>query len=191
LQTPTRINGKFNIVIPVDGTSLGTIYVHSTPISRAVFERFYDVLGAAFTALYQKRLNIFAGPKVTALLLRDTAKDMGRWDGADGVERALMPEIWRLTNVAVPTESRGWETIPYHDAVARQLLDEDEQAEVENAVCFFTCNSAVMPRSQLASILAGMTSLWGAEITSSNCSEFAASLPPSTAATASTSAEAA
>ena len=185
MQTPTRINNKLNIVIPVDETSLGTVYVHATPISRATFERFYDVLGATFTALYQKRLNLFSGPKVTSLLLRDTAKELGRWDGPDGIERGLLPEIWRLTNVAVLGD-RGWEAIPYHDAVAKKVFDDDDQAEVENAVCFFTVNSAVMPKGQLGTILAGMESLWGVQVTSLSCTEFAAGLPRSTEEEAST-----
>jgi hypothetical protein len=177
MQT-TRINGKLNLVIPVDGTASGTVYVHSTPISRDVFERHFRVLARSFAAIYQERLNIFAGPRVSKLLLQQTAEELGLWDTPGGVRDALIPEIFRLTNVAV-ANGNGWETIPYHEAVAKKLLDEDDAAEVENAVCFFICNSAIMRRDQLPAILDGMTSLWGALTTSSTCSEYAASLPPS------------
>jgi len=173
-----RLDKKLNLVFPVE-TDAGTIYVHSTPISREVFERYFLVVSKAFAAIYGEGLQLIAGPRVAYLMLKKIAEDRGEWDGADGVHNGLIAEIRRLTNVVVSTD-RGWRPIPYHIAVEHGQLDEQDVAEVEGMLCFFTCASAMHLRSQLTAILAGMTSLWGAQTTSLTCTEYAASLTTST-----------
>ena len=95
---------------------------------------------------------------------------------------ALVEEIRRLTLVVVPAERKGgWQTIPLGVAVERGFLTADDRAEVENAIVFFIVNSAVLPRAQRREMLEEASNLWGARISSSTPSEFAASLPKSTA----------
>lgn len=182
-----RINRKLNLVIPVD-TGNGTIYVHSTPISRDIFEKYFLVLSKTFAQIYQQGLNIQAGPRVAALLLKKIAVDSGEWDGPDGVQNGLVEEIKRLTNVVVSVGDwgenkdgqpapKGWQTMPYVAAVQRALLDEDDIAEVENALCFFTCASHLNTRMQLPIILGLIASLWGALNTPLNSTEYSNSLP--------------
>lgn len=177
-MSETRIDRKLNIVIPVERDG-GTIYVHSMPISREVFEANFLVISKTFSALYGQRLNVLAGPRVAALLLRKTAKDMGAWEGPDGAQ-ALMAEILRLTNVVVPTPG-GWATLPIHDAQQRGLIDADDVAEAEGAIVFFIVASAMHKKTQVASVLAEAGDLWGTKTSLLNCTEFARSLPISTA----------
>lgn len=174
-----RINKKLNLVFPVD-TSAGEVYVHSIPISREVFERYYRVIARTMAAVYRDGMSIFTGPRIATLLLRDLATQDGNWDGVDGVQNGLLNEIKRLTNVTVAAASRGWETIPYADACARGIIDEDDSTEVEGILCFFTFASWIHRHEHLAGILASMGQLWGAQTTSSSCTEYAASLPTST-----------
>src|SRR5688572_26665724 len=170
-----RIDRKLNIVIPVD-TEKGTVYVHATPISREVFEQYFLVISQTFAALYQQGLNIVAGPRIAGMMLRDLAMKQGTWEGPDGVKEGLVAEMHRLTNVAVPGE-KGWQQYPFQEVCDRGILDKDDQSEVEGAVTFFTCVSAMHRRDQLPGVLAGMVSLWDALTTSLNFTAYVASLP--------------
>jgi hypothetical protein len=174
-----RINSNLNLVFPVDTASNGTVYVHATPLSREVFERYFLVISRTFTAIYAEGLQIMGGPRVAALMLKKVAEERGEWDGPDGVRDGLMAEIRRLMNVAV-VGPEGWKSLPYHTARRDGTIDDDDAAEVEGIVCFFISASAMHLRSQLPSILSGVSSLWGAQTTSSNSTEYAASLPIST-----------
>ena len=172
-----RISQKLNIVIPLD-TDGGTIYVHSAPVSREVFERYYLVLGRTFSAIYRQGLEIMSGPRVAMLLLKDQARQMGV---EEDVQRGLVNEIRRLTNVVVQTPDRGWETLPLDTAISRQMIDADDASEVDNALAFFTVVSTMHRREDQQTILDGVRSLWGAETTSLNSTEYADFLRTSTA----------
>jgi hypothetical protein len=176
-QQNARINHKMNLVIRLDETRApgGTVFVHSTPIGRDVFNKYGTIIAATFARVWKDRLDTLGGPRVALLLLREVAEERGR---LEDVEHGLLNEVWRLTNVVMRGE-HGWESQPYY--AARALLDEDDQAEVENAIVFFICFSAVPPRSQVSSLLAQMTLLWGSQTTPSSCTAFAASLTTLTA----------
>lgn len=178
-----KLDRNLNFVVPVDTDAGTAVYVHATPISRAVFEEHYLVISKTFAAIHQQGLAALSGPRVAALLLRDVAKrtaglEVGEnaWDGPTGVERTLLPEIRRLTNVIVPTDD-GYRTLPYQEVVdKKQHMSADDVAEVEGILAFFTVASAMHRRSQLQIILSGAASLWAAQVTSLNCTEYAASL---------------
>jgi hypothetical protein len=179
LMPPPKLNRELNLVIPVDGTSKGTIHVHSTPISLEVFEQYFEPIAMAHAALYRQDNGVLSGPRIAAMHLRKAADRLGV---REEVDNGLFAEIFRLTNVAAIEAGKGWVVYPYHEA--RNWLDPRDRSQVENAIAFFIVNSAVMPPNALPSILGLMTSLWGAQTTSSNCMEFAASLTKSTPAAA-------
>lgn len=174
------IDRSLNLAFPVD-TRRGEVWVHSTPLSRAVFERYYMVMGHAFAITVEIGGALIAGPRVAALSLRDAAKRMGIWEGEGGVELGLLPEIHRLTNVIVPVPEGGWQTMPLPDAHKAQILNDDDFAEVEGTVVFFMLGSALMPGADLATMRNGLASRLSAQITSSNSTVFKDSLPKSTA----------
>ncbi|MDR3449355.1 MAG: hypothetical protein P4M15_06360, partial [Alphaproteobacteria bacterium] len=115
-------------------------------------------------------------PRVAALYIRKAAENMGR---AKDVEEGLIGEIVRLANVAMRGPN-GWEMVPLDEAGKKGLLDPDEQDEVENALAFFTLASSLHKKTERAPILIGAMSLWAGRITSSDFTEFVASLPTST-----------
>ena len=176
-----RINRKLNLVFPID-TDKGVVYVHSTPISRAVFEKYYFVISKVFSRIVGEGPAYLAtsGPRVAAIMLRDVAQDLGRWDGPDGVERGLVAEVRRLTNALMPAEAGGWEMVPFQEVVDRKLLDEDDVAEAEGLLTFFICSSAMYRAAEAEDLLTGSLSIWDAQISSLSCTEYRDSLPTST-----------
>lgn len=164
-------------------TDSGACYIHSTPISRVEWEEYFYVLSQTYASLFMGGLGVSTGPTMAALMLRKVAKDQGVWDGEAGVQAGLMGAIRRLTNVVVATD-QGWQTIPYEVAVSRRLLDEEAQAEVENALVFFICVSSVLrgpkSRPKLLVTLGMMRALWDAQTTPLDVTAFASSLTTST-----------
>jgi hypothetical protein len=149
------------------------VYVHSTPINRQVFEDNFLVISRAFTAVYSNGLGPITGPRVAALLLKQEAQTLGIWDRT---QQSLMAEIYRLTNVLAPTE-KGWEQLPFDVAKKRGILDDDAVAEVENCIVYFTCASSIHLKAELTVAMEGLNTLWGAETTLSNVTEYMSSLP--------------
>ena len=175
-----KIDRKLNLVIPIsDGDT--SIYVHAVPLSREVFEKYFLVLSKTFTFIYTQGLNVVSGPRVAALTLRKIAEADGVWDGEAGVERGLMGEIKRLTNVICMTD-QGWRPLPFEMAVKQGKLDSEIASEVENVIVFFMVASAVHLRTELPEIYSLLGGLCHALVTSLACTEYGASLPTSTPA---------
>jgi hypothetical protein len=163
-----------NLVLEVERADGTVVFVHSVPISREVFKRYYKVIGRAFSDIVSN-VGYVMGPRVGALSIRSAAEELGV---ASDVERGLLAEIKRLTNVAIPTD-KGWERLPYHEVESRKLLDADDLEEVENAVAFFTLASSATPSRERRS-LGSSGNFLGSRIVSSDFTEFASSLPTST-----------
>jgi hypothetical protein len=174
-----RLNEKLHLVVPLyEGGDEATIYayVHSAPISREAFESHYLLLSKTFTAIFAEGLGEIAGPRVASLVLRDVAKRQKDEEG----RLALINEIQRLTNVLIRT-SNGWETVPFHEVVGKGTINEDDLAEVTNAIIFFIATSAMVQKQMRKDMLSGAANLWGAQISSLDCGAFAASLRTSIA----------
>lgn len=175
-----RIDRKLNFVIPiVDEDDKPYAYVHSAPISTDVFDKYFLPLARTYSSIFALGLGPIAGPRVADKLLKKTSMDIGIWEGPEGVQAGLISEIHRLTNV-VTIGKNGWETVPFGFAKQNKLLNDADIAEVEAAICFFCVTYAVHPRNKLSEYLGVASSLWTAQTTSSNSTEFANSLPTST-----------
>lgn len=171
-----KISKKLNIVIPVESEDGSKIYVHSTPVSREVFEEHFLILSKTFAAIHGEGLGILGGPRVAMLILKKLAAELG---DPEAVQKGLINEIFRITNVVLLTD-KGWDTMPYEAAVSRSLITPEDAGEVENALAFFIVSSAMHRRDMLKAILPGAATLWGAELTSLNSTEFMNSLRTST-----------
>jgi hypothetical protein len=167
-----------NLVIPIDDGGT-TLYVHSMPISREVFERYFLPISRAFNMIYTQGLGTAAGPRVAALTLKQVSIELGLWDGDAGVQNGLMNEIKRLANVVSLTPN-GWQSVPYEQAIKENMLSDDIASEVENIIVFFTVASWMHLKAELPTILKVVCGLWNARVESSNSTEFASSLPTST-----------
>ena len=170
------INKKLNIVFPLREKKL---WVHSMPISRMVFESYFIPISRTFEIIYGNGLNVASGPRIAALMLKKVSIDSGVWDGVDGIQNGLMNEIRRLTNVVSPVPSGGWDNTPLHSAIQSGFLDEDEIAEVDNILVFFTCVSVMHRKEKVPLHLSGMM-LYDVQATLLNVTEWQTSLPTST-----------
>jgi len=175
-----RLDDSLNLVIPLD-RGKHEIYVHVAPLSREVFEAHWLVISKTFATINAEGLSVIAGPRVAGLALKTVAQKLGVWEGADGVERTLVAEMVRLSNVVQPGDA-GWSSVPMATALQQSTFSEREKAEVIGAIVFFMVLSAMHLKKTLEPMLRGMGDLWGTQTTSSNSTEFAASLPTSTAA---------
>jgi hypothetical protein len=166
-----RINERLNLVLTIDRADGTTAYVHSTPISRDIFNQHFLILTKTLNALFSEGFGPAICQRMAARMLQQVAGD--RWPD---VQQSLMNEIHRLSIAVVPGQ-RGWETMPYEDAVKRKVFDADDLDTVENALVFFTAASWVVPLRELGDMIYPML-----ETTSSNATAFAASLTTSTEA---------
>jgi len=169
-----KLNRKLNLVLTVE-TDKGVVHIHTTPISRAVFEENFLVISKAFSAIFVNEVGPM-GPRIAALLLKQEAEKLGTWDK---VQQSLVAEVYRLTIVIAPGPN-GWETMPYNVAKQRGILDEDQAAEAENCIMYFICASSVQTRGELAKATDFLKILWSAQTTLLNSTEYTRSLPMST-----------
>jgi len=177
-----KINKQLNLVVPVvDGDE--TIYIHSAPIGHEVFEKYHRVIGKTFSVIYSEGLNVVAGPRIAAMILKEVAQEMPRanesgnwWSGVDGVENGLMNEIRRLCSVAIP-EADGWKSLPVDVAIKRELISAETVREAEGKIVFFTLASVMHTGTQKTGMLEAMKELWEVELTFLNSTEYINSLP--------------
>jgi hypothetical protein len=182
-----KIDKRLNIVLTVVRGDGSEVHVHSMPILQEVYEANFLLLSKTISQMYAEGLPLGTCSRVAMLMLRRVADEMdNRSPGAPAIYRPavdnnLLPEIWRLTNVLVPGETGGWQTVPFPHAVANKLLGDDDIAEVQNYLVFFTAASWVHRRVELEAPN-GLYSMWrgsGAQLVSSTPTEFANSLPTS------------
>ncbi len=174
-----RISKNLNIVIKVDTAEKGEVFVHSSPISRDVFEKYYNELGQVFTeslkGVDQAHMALSA-PQIAYPSLKAISKKLGTWDGVDGVKAGLINEIIRLTTVIV-ANNNGWDSLPFNVALKNEALDEDDEAEILSNLVFFTVISKVAPKDLRSSFLEIVGSLRDWEYLSLTPLEYINGLP--------------
>ena len=182
-----RIDKRLHLVVPIYADEEGgeiVANVHSAPLSEEVVDKYFMLLGQVYSTVFGLGLGINSGPGHAMRILRHIATERGIWaddakTGTLGVEKGLVDEMRRLTNVAVPDTGR-WVPLPLDVAVDRGVISATDKREVENAIVFFMSASATLPRAQLQGFLKTAAELWGARITSSPFTEFVSSLKTST-----------
>lgn len=167
-----RLDRKLNLVIPVERDGGATIYVHAMPISRETFDSYFLPLSRLWVALQEFGVAA-AGQKIAMKMLLKVSADMGM---LDDVQKGLIPEIRRLSNVVQPG-ANGWETIPLQEALNRKTFDPADAEEVENGIAFFMVLAVMAPQLLRLTEENGAANPSGARIVSSDCTAFAASLP--------------
>jgi hypothetical protein len=172
-----QVDKRLNLVLEIERDGAAPVYVHSQPVKTAIYEANWRLIFKTAVGMYSDDLGPAACARVAALALKDTAKEM---DGPESnafqaQASALMNEIERLANVTVST-AQGWQTIPLTDALKQKLLDDDEVSEVRSTITFFTLASWFHKMHELKNTYE-ILKRHGAQIVSSNCTEYASSLP--------------
>jgi hypothetical protein len=179
-----KLDRRLNLVLSVtreDGTDL---WVHHTPIRREIYEQHFFVLTKMMAAMYEERLPPPMAARISLLMLRKIAKELGVLAEVEGT---LLPEVWRMTNVMVPTKGSngtagGWTPLPLEKVLHDRLIDDEDGEEVKNHVCFFTAASWVHRKTELDEMVYPMLIGSGAQIVSSDSTAYLASLQTSTPA---------
>jgi len=175
------INRRLNIVFSIERSDGVEIHVHATPISRAVYERYFEVVGKAFHEIFKDGSYLTLGSRTAALIMRKYAREHDILDGLDGVERGLFGEMRRLSNVVVPGRLGGWDIVQLSDALQGGMIDDEDIGEVDNILAFFTAISWVQRRQAVATHLMAMRA-YGVTTTPCDATEWANSLPTLTPA---------
>lgn len=152
-----NINRRLNIVIEVTLDDGKVCHVYSTPISREVYKANYRLLAKALTSAYDDGLGFAMVSRVALMALRDTARasddalpEKNRTHVAS-LEKNFLPEIWRLTNVSMPTET-GNEELPFQTVIDKGIFNEEDLDAVQNVLCFFTAASWLHTKEERAEI---------------------------------------
>lgn len=182
-----RIDRRLNLVIPIEREEGDILFAHSAPVSAEVLEKYYRPIALTYARLVDDGL-IRAGGALSAFFaLREISQGLGLWEDDPresriGVERGLVGEIRRLTNVFAHTE-KGWDMVMLEDCIrdGAEILTKDEIREVQAVACFFTCISHHFPKQNVKELVDRALQLGGAATTYLGCTDFRSSLPTSTA----------
>ena len=172
------INPDLKLVVPVRDD----IFAYHNPISREVYEANFRLLRDTKVSIWGDSAQAaFAARGDAALYLKDAGKSLAfsRQEEGDSGASALLSELRRLTSVVIPGPS-GWEAVPIEGALASGRLAEDDWADAEASIVFFTCVLSGTPRRDLKGMQQWAASLLGGQTTSSPPMEWAASLRTST-----------
>lgn len=161
-----------NLIVPVE-TDGGTVHIHSVPIRRETFKKYFLILSKTLNSIYAEGLHAVAGPRIASMMLQKVAAESGI---SDAVQLELMNEIRRLSNAVVSTPE-GWQLVPLQDCVKRGFLTEDEVEEAEGFIVFFTCICHIHRKNEISAFLQPMRDMWDVSTTLSKASEYRASLP--------------
>jgi len=176
-----KIDKRLNIVLEVQRDNEPSIYVHSVPIGKEVYEANYRLITKTAVEMYGDGLAPGACARVCSMAMRATAKTMDANGSGDAFRRSaesLLQEVWRLTNVLMPG-LRGWETVPFHEVMQNNTLDEEQLMEVQNILAYFTVASWFHRESERKDIYEILKN-YGVQIVSLNVTEYSSSLPIST-----------
>jgi hypothetical protein len=174
-----KLNRNLHLVTRIESPR-GTLHVYSNPVPRVVFEQHFMIMGRAFTSIFNNGLGASA-PKLAAMIIKQEAKFLGE----EMQGEALLADIKRSTHVLTPSANgAGYEPLPYAEAVRQQLIDEEEAADIEGRICFFTLALRVGSERQIAASMASLRLFWDAETTSLTLSDYLNSLTTSTGAAA-------
>ena len=167
-----KINKRLNLALPVERANGSTIYVHSMPISEEIYDANFLLLSKVVSSMYREGLAPGIAARNGLRMIRRVAIEMGVMEEVD---RELLQEIWRLTNVIADGKVTPF-VIAENDP---SILDKEDAAEVKNFICFFTSASWVHKRAELDEVLYPMLRDSGAQIVSLNSTEFMNSLTTS------------
>jgi hypothetical protein len=171
------LDKRLNLVLEVERDDKSVVYVHSIPISRQMWKTHYTFIAMAVNSMYSDGFP----PSMCARMCYQRMQELAveHKDRFGDLPRTLFAEIWRLTNVLVPSDS-GYQDIPFfHMIKGDKELDQDNVEEVQNFICYFTGASWVhgLSRKDREAFQQLMTKGFGVRITASPLTEFKNSIP--------------
>jgi hypothetical protein len=173
----SSLDKRLNLVLEVERDDKSIVYVHSSPISRNLWKTHYTFLSMSINSLYADGFPPSTCVRIIYNRMLEIAEDNKERFG--DLQKTLFAEIWRLTNVLVPSD-QGFETVAFYNAMRDEnILDQDNVEEVQNFICFFTAASWVhgLSRKEREAFQQLMTKGFGVQITPLPVTEFKNSIP--------------
>lgn len=174
-----KITEDLRLVVPATYSAQGdpVVYAYHTPISHAVFQSNFAVLGRTNAAIFKEGFAYaqLSGITTAALELRSQAakyaEERGIFspDGKSLMDLAapILAEIERLTVILAPT-AQGWQELPVQIAIQQGIIAGEDWDETLSQLVFFTVSWSVESRHRKIwrmKILADL--IYGSHVTSS------------------------
>jgi hypothetical protein len=173
------LDKRLNLVLEVERDDKSIVYVHSIPISRQMWKTHYTFISMAINSMYTDGFPPATCARVCYHRMLELAEQ--NRDRFGDLGRTLFAEMWRLTNVLVPTD-QGYEDIPFYNLIkGDKELDADNVEEIQNFICFFMAASWVhgLNKKEREAFQLLMTKGFGVQITALPLTEFKNSIPTS------------
>lgn len=180
-----RIDKRLRLVLEVERDDGSLVHVHHEPVANDLLERHYLFLSQALIRLYEAGMAPQAAVRLTHRSMQELLAPPPHVDPTKpppesrfkGVEQSLLAEMWRLTNLLVPSE-RGWVEVPFYDAMQESSdhLSHKDVEEVKNYIAYFTAASWFHNRRESKGLHALLAEAGGLT-TSSTFTEYKNSLP--------------
>lgn len=161
---------------------MGDLHAYHSPIPREVYEANFRLLrDTKVSLLGNSAKHAFAARGDASLYLKEAGRALAAERGVDGDggATALLADLRRLTVILLPGP-KGWEMTPVEVALSSNRINEDDWADAEAAIVFFTSWVAGTPKREKDATAQFAASLIGGSTTSSPAMEWIASLPTST-----------
>lgn len=164
----------FSLCLPITAGD-NVLWIHSIPVSKDVYKRFFLILAKAFSVMHAESVNSIVGPRIATYLLEDVAEKAGQ---LETVRNGFIAEIRRITTVCALTD-QGWQQFPIDIAEKRKMIDEEVSQEAISAAIFFTLNWHGMPKNYREPMIAATAGMHEWQVLRSSLMEFLNSLPTS------------
>lgn len=167
----SKLDRKLNITATIDAAN-GPFHIHSMPVNRRVFEDNFELLAAVHARLNQPGMTARTSPAVARMALLKAAKEMDLQAEA----QIVIAEIRRLTHVCYSSATGIYQFMPVASAIADKIIDEDDLADIDSYLIFFTLVSWIEPKMKQKMYMEILCHYFELATTQLSISDFASSL---------------
>ncbi|EOU3148868.1 hypothetical protein AB8884_19970 [Yersinia enterocolitica] len=167
-----KIDKNLNLVSTISRDGGNPVYLHVTPFPYEVIEENCLLLGNMFSS-FISQVGGLGSARIAAMMLRKKIKQDQDLSGASGP--TIVDDIQRLTTV-IYNDSGEWKSSPFDAAMKNGVITADEYRGTEGEIVFFMVSSAIQKKELIAPTVGTVIGMYGGQLTSSNATEFRASL---------------
>lgn len=167
-----KIDKNLNLVSTISRDGGNPVYLHVTPFPYEVIEENCLLLGNMFSS-FISQVGGLGSARIAAMMLRKKLKQDQELSGASGP--TIVDDIQRLTTV-IYNDNGEWRSSPFDAAMKNGVITADEYRDTEGEIVFFMVSSAIQKKELIAPTVGRVIDMYGGQLTSSNATEFRASL---------------
>ncbi|EPT3171747.1 hypothetical protein ACVQFS_004223 [Yersinia enterocolitica] len=167
-----KIDKNLNLVSTISRDGGNPVYLHVTPFPYEVIEENCLLLGNMFSS-FISQVGGLGSARIAAMMLRKKLKQDQELSGSSGP--TIVDDIQRLTTV-IYNDNGEWKSSPFDAAMKNGVITADEYRDTEGEIVFFMVSSAIQKKELIAPTVGRVIDMYGGQLTSSNATEFRASL---------------